>query len=336
MGSASNAKVQIESGQSLVEYEQLTDVGDHTIFNPSAALMSSVIDPVVRVDGVVTGVNLITTSTNSDEVTVSAFTANSQGEQYSVAAGTLSINRPASDVAKVVSVTMDNTGALAAVEGTDGSGSSFSATRGGAGGAPYIPVGSIELGQVRMTSSTSAVITSSEIKQNGDYTERATSPVYTTNPVGDGISAEDAGTTNAYVEFNEALDTRHIGDVSKGVYCEYYTPSFADVPKASDFSPAETSHSISSEDTYDGSFGSSSSSLGSGSFSALLDDGVNDLIVSNKNKNLTVKFYPNRNASAHIITQGLVGISRSFPASGGQISVDVSIVPEVASAEFSS
>jgi hypothetical protein len=336
MGSASNAKVQIESGQSLVEYEQLTDVGDHTIFNPSAALMSSVYTPTVRVDGVVTGNNLISISTNDDEVSVAAHTGNAQGVQLSVAAGTVSVTRPLSDVAKVVSITVTSAGALAAVEGTDGSDTTFSAIRGAAGGPPYIPVGSYEIGQVRMTTSAAAVITSSEIKQNGEYTERATSPVYSTNPIGNGISAEDTGTTYAYVEFNEALPTIHTGDETKGVFCEYYTPSFADVPKSSDFSPAETSHSISSEDTYDGSVGSSSSSLGSGSFSVLLDDGVNDLIVSNKNKNLTVKFFPNRNSSAYILTQGLVGISRSFPASGGQINADVTIVPEVASAEFSS
>jgi hypothetical protein len=335
MGSASNAKVQIESGQSLVDFEKFTDVGSHQVFNPSAALMSSVVVPVIRVDGVVTGVNLVTSHADDNKLAIAAFTANSNGVLRSVTAGTLTATRPATDVSKVISLTMDASGALAAVAGTDGATAAFSEVRGEAGAPPYIPVGSVEISQVRLTTASDAPITASEIKQNGQYTERATYPVYTVNPVGLGIVAEESGTTNAYVRFSEALDTRHTGDVTKGVWGQYYTPSFADVPRTSAFAPAETSHSTSSEDTYDGPVGSSSSSLGAGSFNALLDDGVNDLIVASKNKNLTTKFFPNRSASAHIITQGKVGVSRSFPASGGQINATCTITPEVASAEFS-
>ncbi len=335
MGSSSNAKVQIESGQSLVEFEEFTDAGSQQVFTPSAALMSSVVTPVIRPDGLVTGINLIAPHADDNKVAVSAFTANSAGTLFSVSAGTLTIARPVTDVAKVVSVTMDAAGALAAVAGADGSDANFSEVRGEDGAPPYIPVGSVELGQVRLTTSAAAAITASEIKQNGQYTERSNYPVYSVNPIGLGLAAEEAGTDNAYVKFSEALDTRHTGDLPKGVYGQYYTPGFADVPRASDFSPAETSHSTSSVETYDGPVGSSSSSLGAGSFNALLDDGVQDLIVNSKNKNLTVKFFPNRNSSANIVTQGKVGISRSFPASG-QISASVSINAEVASAEFSS
>lgn len=334
MGSASNAKVQIESGQSKVEFEKMTDVGGHQVFNPAAALMSSVIAPVIRPDGVVTGVNLITPDAANDTVAVAAFTANSNGVLRSVAAGTLGVSRPATDVAKIISITMDATGALAAVAGTDSADASFSEVRGEDGGPAYIPVGSVELGQVRLTASAAGVVTTSEIKQNGQYTERANYPVYTVNPIGLGIVASESGTTNSFVKFSEALDTRHTGDVTKSVYAEYYTPSYADVPKASGFVPAENSHSTSSEETYDGPVGSSSSSLGQSSFSAMLDDGVNDLIIANKDKNLTVKFFPNRNASAHIITQGKLGVSRSFPVSG-QINASCTISPDVASAEFS-
>ncbi|MCK4620722.1 MAG: hypothetical protein KAT62_00765 [Desulfuromonadales bacterium] len=333
MGVASNAKVQIESGQSLTEFEALTDVGSQQVFNPSAALMSSVIAPVIRPDGLVTGVNLITPHADDDKVAVAAFTANSQGVLKSVAAGAVSITRPATDVAKVNSITMTSAGALAEVAGTDGTDGNFSEVRGNAGGPPYIPVGSVELGQVRLTALAAGVVTASEIKQNGQYTEFANYPVFTVNPVGLGLVASESGTTNAFVKFSAALDTRHTADVTKGVYGQYYVPSFADVPRASDFSPAETSHSVSSEETYDGPVGSSSSSLGQAGFSAMLDDGVNDLIVNNKDKNLTVKFFPNRNASANIVTQGKVGIARSFPVSG-QISASCTISAEVASAEF--
>jgi hypothetical protein len=335
MASASNAKVQIESGQSLVDFEALTDVGSQQVFNPSAALMSSVIAAVIRPDGLVTGVNLITPHADDDKVAIAAFTGNSQGTLHAVAAGSLAVTRPATDVAKIISISMDDAGDLAAIAGSDGSDTTFSEVRGAAGGPPYIPVGSIELGQVRLTASASAVVTTSEIKQNGQYTEFAHYPVYTVNPIGLGQAAAEAGTSNAFVRFSAALDNRHTGNLPKGVYAQYYVPSFADVPRASDFTPAETSHSTSSEETYDGPVGSSSSSLGQGSFNALLDDGVNDLIVNSKNKALTVKFFPNRNASAHIVTQGMVGLARSFPTSG-QISAAVTISAEVASAEFTS
>jgi len=338
MATASNAKVQIEAGQTLVAYEALTDVGNHQTFNPSAAIMSSVIAPEVHADGVATGINLISVaaSGSNDVVDVAAFTAWSQGTLYTVAADTdLTITRPATNVAKVNSVTMNTSGALAVVAGTDGSTTTFSETRGAAGGPPYIPVGSVEIGQIRLTSSTAAAVATSEIKQNGSYTERSAFPVFTINPVGYGLFAEDTGTDTAFVKFNETLDTRHTGDVTKGVYAQYYVPSFADVPRASDFVPAETSHSLSSEDTYDGPIGSSSSSINQASFSCKLDDGVNDLISSVKNKNVTVKFFPNRNNSANYLTQGKLGLARTFPVSG-QISASCTISAEVATAEFAS
>lgn len=335
MGSASNAKVQIESGQSLVEFEALTDVGGHQVFNPSAALLSSVVAPEVRCDGIVTGVNLLSPDGADDSVAVAAFSANSQGTLHSVSAGTVSISRPTTDVARVISITMDNSGSLVAVAGTEGSDGNFSEVRGQAGAPPYIPVGSVEIGQVRVATAAAGVITTSEIKQNGQYTEFASYPVFDINTIGFGLGADDAGTTNAFVKFSEVLDTRHSGDLPKGVYAQYYVPSFADVPRASDFVPAENSHSVSSEETYDGPVGSSSSSLGQAGFSAMLDDGVNDLIINSKDQPLTVKFFPNRNALANIVTQGKLGITRSFPVSG-QIKASCTISAEVASAEFSS
>jgi len=335
MASASTAKVQIESGQTHVDYEALTDIGDNQVFNPSATVMSSATTPNIRPNGLLTG-GTITVDTTADTVNVAALTCWLVGVQTSVAADALTVTRPATDVSKVNSITVTSAGEFAVIAGTDGASSAFSESRGVAGGPPYIPVGSIEIGQVRMTTSASAVITTSEIKQNGQYTEKALYPVWTLNPIGLGNVATDAGTTNAYIKFSEALDLAHTGDLPKAVYAAYDMPSYADVPRCSDFTPAENSHSISSEDTYDGPVGSSSSSLGQASFSCLLDDGVSDLIATSRDKNLTVKFFPNRSASAHVITQGKVGISRSYPASGGQINASVTVTPEVASAGFAS
>ncbi len=336
MATASNAKVQIESGQSLVEFEQMTDAGDNKTFTPAAAIMSSATAPVILPDGVVTGLNLIAPSATTDAVAVSAFSAASGGTVFSVGANAaFALTRPLTDVAKIVSVCMDSSGALQEVEGVAASGSTFVATRGAAGGPPLIPVGSVELGQVLFTTSAAAVVVAGEIRQNGQYTERSSYPVWSVDPIGRGLAAVDAGTANAHVTFNEALPAIHTGTVPKGVYAQYYAPSFADVPRASNFVPAEVSHSSSSTETYDGPVGSSSQSLGQGSFTALLDDGVQDLIVANKDKDVTVKFYPNRNASANLVTQGKLGIARSFPVSG-QMAAACTISAAVASAEFAS
>lgn len=337
MATASNAKVQIESGQALVEFEALTDVGNAQTFTPSAAIMSSAIAPVVRPDGVVTGINMLSPSATVDAVAVAACSVSSGGTVFDVAANAaFAITRPATNVAKIVSICVDDSGALEEVEGTPAvSGTVFVATRGVAGGPPLIPAGSVELGQIWMTTSAATVIVAGDIKQNGPYTERSGYPVWSVDPTGRGIGSTETGTTNAHVKFNEVLPKIHVGPATKGVFAQYYTPSFADVPRASDFTPAEVSHSTSSTETYDGPIGSSSESLGAGGFTALLDDGVQDLIVANKNKDVTVKFYPNRNAAAHIVTQGKLGISRSFPVSG-QMQATCTISAAVASAEFSS
>ncbi|NLF90198.1 MAG: hypothetical protein GX570_02450 [Corynebacterium marinum] len=335
MASASNAKIQIESGQSLVSWESLADAGDHRIFNPTAAILSGVTPPEVRPDGVVTGVYLLSPGTDADKVNVAAFSAYSGGVLHNVSAATVSISRPATAVAKVCSITMDSSGDLAVEAGTDGSDADFVETRGAAGGPPLIPAGSIELGQVRVTASTPALITAAQILQNGQYTERADFPVFTVNNIGKGLSAKTAGETNAYVQFNEALPLSHGTGQTKGVYCQYYIPSFADIAKSQNFVPAETSHSISSTSYYGGATASSSESLGQASFTALLESGVSDFLVAQKNKTVTVKFFPNRNASGHIVTQGKLGIGRSFPVDD-QIQAACTITAEVASAEFSS
>lgn len=73
------------------------------------------------------------------------------------------ITRPATNVAKVNSITVNSSAAIAVVAGTDGTTTAFSETRGAAGGPPILPAGSIEIAQVRVTSAASAVITSGQI-----------------------------------------------------------------------------------------------------------------------------------------------------------------------------
>ena len=215
----------------------------------------------------------------------------------------LSKARPATAVSKVVSLTVNSSGALAAVAGTDGSTTAFSETRAAAGGPPLIPVGSIEIRQVRYTSNTAGVVAAAEIYQVvGLHRERADFPLYDVN-YGEGS-----------VTFLDALPEIHTGPVPKAVYASYASPIFADIALASDFVPPETSHSVSSTQVYGTTLGATASTLGQGSFTAFLSNGVSDALVTLKNETLWFKFFPDRYASPYILCQGKLGIARTFPA----------------------
>jgi len=341
MARSKNAKIMMEQGQSLVDFVALTDSGDHTIFNPADLLLSGKdgFAPDIKPNGIVTGLNLViaAVSGSNDVVDVKAFTANSKGTVHSVAAATdESITRPATDVAKVNSITMDDTGAIAVIAGTDGATAAFSESRGVAGGPPYIPVDSVEIGQVRLTTTAAAPITAAEIYQTiGQHAESASYPAYTMNNIGEGTLSDESAKVNAFLEFVEALPLAHTGDTPKKVWVKYYTPSLAMLQKTSDFVPAETANSVSTEEYYGGEVASVSSSLNQASFTSLLNDGVNDPEIAAKGEVITFKFYPNRTKAAFIVTQGTVSLSRTF-AVADQIATTVTISPEVESSEFAS
>lgn len=304
MPTAENAKLQYEAGQSSAAMAALTNSGDETTFTSAASLWSgrSGYAPTVRPNGVLTGF-AVTTHASNNTVTVAAGTLNLNGVVTSVGAGTGVITRPASAVAKVCSVTINSSGSIAVVAGADGSDGNFSETRGAAGGPPLIPVDSVELAQVRVTSDTAAVVGSAEIFQVvGLHLERADFPLYDIN-YGDGS-----------ITFLAALPEIHTGPTPKKTFASYASPIFADVALASDFVPPETSHSVSSTQVYGTTLGSTSSTLGQGSFTAYLQDGVADALVTLKNETLWFKFYPDRYKSPYLLTQGKLGISRTFPA----------------------
>ena len=223
---------------------------------------------------------------------------------------------------KICSVTINSSGALAIVEGYEGT--SFSATRGVPGGPPYIPVGSIEIGQVRYTATTAAAVDDDEIYQMpGTHQERADYPVW------------DEDWAEGEITFAAANPLIHTGALTRAVYAAYYTPIWSEVPNAADFVPAETTHSVSSTQIYGGTVGARSSTLGQGSFSCRLQTGVIDNIISHKDKFLWFKFYPDRYRDEYLLTQGTLGISRQFPA-GDSIIANCTISAESASIEVES
>jgi hypothetical protein len=114
--------------------------------------------------------------------------------------------------------------------------------------------------------------------------------------------------------FLAALPRIHAGGTPKKVCASYAAPLFAEISLASDFKPPETSHSVSSTQIYGTTLGSTSQTLGQGGFTAYLEDGVSDGLILQKNELLWFRFYPDRYKTAHLLTQGKLGIGRTFPA----------------------
>ena len=327
--SAERAIVYYESAQSQRPFEVMTDTGDRTQFEAAASPWSgaSGYEPLVRPYGLATG-GQITPASTADTVSVAAATvymadhasADStgmvavSGDEVSVSRGTeMSPN-------KITSIIVDSNGEFAALAGT--AGSSFSEQRGSNGGPPYIPVDAIEIGQVRLSSDTAGAVAENEVMQVvGIHQERTDYPVW------------EVSRTHGEVHFAEPLPAIHTGDEPKRVVARYATPIFAAIPRASDWTPAETSHSLSSTPIYGGAIGSSSASINQASFTAYLDDGIRDGFLALKNARLWFRFHPDRNRSVpHQLTNGVMGISRSFPADGG-ITAEVTISPEEATVD---
>lgn len=326
--------VRYESGQTAYPFEEMTDSGDHLAFSASFAPISQAAGfaPVIAPYGLRTGGAVTPSLSNDDEVNVAALTVVAPGMAgagtdgvVAIAGSTVSISRGAtSDTHRITSITVTSAGALAAVAGVGHT--EFSEVRGEDGGPPFIPVGSIEIAQVRVTSVTAALVAAGEIfSVPGLHQERSDYPVYAVNY------------TTGQITFVEALPTIHTGSVGKKVYIKGATPLFAPVPQASDWVPAEATYSITSVDTYDGPVGSSSSTLGQASFTAQLRDGITDSFVALKGKNLWFEFRPDRDALfPKQLTQGIFGISRTFPAGGGRATAACTVTPSEASVDIPS
>lgn len=336
---SANAKILIEAGQILKPYAVMTDSGDHKVFTIAGGPVfsgKSGFTPTVRPNGIHSGRNLLSPHADNNKVTIAGFTAYLAGVLVTIAATTGTITRPATDVAKVNSITLKSDESIEVLPGTDGTGSAFSEDREAAGGPPYIPPGSIEIGQVRVTAAADGIILSSEIFQViGQHAEYSNYPIFRVNNTGDGEYASVSAKKNSFVEFESALPLIHTADVPKGVYLQYYTPVLAALGRVFDFVPVEKSHSVGSKQYYRGSIGTMSESLGQGSFTAIMDDNITDLLVSEKNQILTVKFFQDENLAPYILTQGKIGLKRSFPAAD-QNQATVTLSAEEPSVEFAS
>lgn len=298
------ALLQYESGQNPQGKVAMTDSGDRKKFTTASAPWSkrSGYAYEVKPNGLDTGGAVSPASSGSNDVVdVAALTCYLSGVKTSVSASTdVSVTRgAASNTHSITSITVTSAGAIAAVAGT--ASTAFTETRGAAGGPPYIPVGSIEIAQVRTTSITAAAIQESEIfSVPGTHTERSDFPVWT----------EDAALGS--ITFSSALPAIHTGDVPKGVYIDYALPIYADVPISSDFQPSSESVSVNSTQYYGITRGSRSTSLNGASFTASLNDGITDPILKQVGEQLWFKFFQDKNREPYILENGTLGLSRTF------------------------
>lgn len=324
--------IKFEAGQTAYPFEATTDSGDATTFAASFSPISNAAgaEPVVAPYGLLTG-GAISAHASNNTVAVAALTASMAAVSgadasgvVAVAAGSVTITRAATNVSKVTSITVDSSGALAAVAGTDGATTAFSETRAAAGGPPLIPVGSIEIGQVRTTTSAAAVVTTAQIYTvPGLHVERSDYPVYALN------------FATGKITFAASLPLIHTGTLPKKVYMRGAMPLFAPIANTSDWVPAESTYSINSTSTYDGPVGSASSSLGQASFTAILKDGITDSVLAAKGKEIWFEFRPDRDKTVpKQLTQGLFGVSRTFPAGGGSFQASCTVTPHVESVDI--
>jgi hypothetical protein len=334
MATLTNAGVYYESGQSQQVFTALTDAGAHTVYSLTHKPWSQVAgyQYTVAPYGLATG-GVITPAATANKVDVAALTAYMAAATGASATTGLLTKAATTDITVargtashiINSITIDATGAFAVVAGVTTT--SFSETRGANGGPPAIPLTSIEIGQVRYTSTVEAVVASSEIFQTiGTHQERYDYPVWSENPIEGKITFAAA---NPVIHGSAAATAT----ATKLVYARVATPGFAEISRARDWVPAETSNSVNSEQYYDGAIGSFSSSIGQASFTASLGDGVTDALIAKKGSNLLFKFFPDKNKAPYQITQGVLGVSRTFGV-GASPAATVTVSASQASVDF--
>lgn len=313
MPTAENGILYYEAGQVAAGIVELTDQGDLKTFLSADPLWSKYQGkaPVVRPNGLATGgVVIPAVAAGNNNVDIAALTCYLAGILTSVGAATnQAATRGATNGFRITSVTVTSAGAIAMVAGTEST--AFVETRGAAGGPPYIPVGSIEIAQVRLDSITDAPVEADEIFQvEGVHLERYDSPTWKEMP----FNVESGIIGNAGIEFISALPEIHTGDLPKKVYANYYEPVFAELANCNAFVRPGEAQSVSSKQVYGSVLGSVSKSLNQGGFTVFLGDGISDPFLKNEGKILFFKFKVDRLKTEYLLCQGYLGIVESFPA----------------------
>lgn len=174
----------------------------------------------VRLAGIIGEANVVP-GTGNDKINIQALISyykDVDSAVQTIAVSTdLSVTRPATNVAKWNLLVIDTlTGLLKVVAGTDATDTTFLNTFGSsAGQIPLVGVDELIVGAVKLTSSTAAVVASSEITLvdgNGRLLqERSDVPSFEKNLLEGGVL------------FSEALLPAHTGGVSRKVFATFYS-----------------------------------------------------------------------------------------------------------------
>ena len=324
MPNARDALVEVESSGTPISGQQLTANVDRTRFESNDGLWSrrAGSEPAVLPDGLINGGEIVATAANN-QVSVTASMVNLSGLERAVTANNaLTVARPITDPVLIHSITVNSSGDYEVVSGSEGT--TITETRGATGGPPFIPVGSIEVGQVRLNGTAAAPVSAAEIfTAPGIHRARFDFPAFNIDFL------------EGAVDFSSELPQIHVGNETKQVFASYTTAVFTALPNASNFVPAEESVSVNSEQVYGNTVASTNVTLNQGSFDVLLNNGLTDLIVQLRGQNLWFRFRQSRFQPANYVVQGILGIARQFPADNN-ISSSCTISPEVAGQERSS
>jgi hypothetical protein len=316
MPTTENSVLYYEAGQIPMPMTQLTDAGDHKTYNSDSECWSDEAGytPTTKPDGVLTGL-IVTAAAGNNRVDVSAGTLNLVGivATQSAATGLTCARGGEATPCIVNAITITPTGAFSVITGL--AGTQLTEARGAEGGPPFIPVGSVEIAQVRFTGNADAPVLASEIFAIPNcHREVANYPAVFKI---DFIREEETTLKTAGVTFSCALMCNHIGDTTKKVYAQYYEPQFAEIGRATDFQPAANSLTTSSQPYYGGAIGEVSTALKSGKFKAYLDNGIADAILAKEGKKIWFKFVVDRyQPENYILTQGFLSITAQYPARG--------------------
>jgi hypothetical protein len=97
--------------------------------------------------------------------------------------------------------------------------------------------------------------------------------------------------------------------------------------------PRETSHSTNSTQIYNGTLGNLSQTLVQASFTYYGGEDATDPLVRFKNNRLRFSWYQNRYRAPFSLTQGILGIGRTYPA-GDHVNISCTVSAEQATVDF--
>ena len=315
-----NASVQVELGSVSYPMSALSsvsspaaDVNKKFLTNAQYISDLAALQPIVRVDGVVSGFGL-TPGSGFNEVDVAAGTLYLQGNLVTVGATTVSnITRPTTiGEVLVTALTVDENGTITATPNTEGS---TSTTRGASGGPPFLPVDEVLIGYVTATyydgsASGERVLTTGEIDT---YSKE-----YAAIPSAKVVN-HDEDQNVGVVQLANVLPNIHAataagpGTACRNVYASYYEPEFEEIPDAMDFSYTEDVSTYKSKAYKDAS---EETAIGtpswSASFSAYFTT-VDDILNLVKNSKRWIKHFPDDDLTPYWAGLAIVKVSRNTP-----------------------